>query len=1198
MSALRWAPAIAALLAATVAMAQEEVTIELSMAQGDGCFISPDGAGLWSSLLGANTLYFEAEDAAGLMFQEGHAALEDDECAGGQCVARVTHAEFALQIAERGAYQGWARTFLPFAGSWGHHESMDGGAQSLIRESDARIFGAWYWSPLGEYTLGPGEHTLTIDWLGGAKLDCIIFSPDPDFDPAKLRGAPAGPGADTGTVTTRAVLPSAVAAWRAVGFEADANGGAVTVEASVDGGQTWAPMPADGDLSALPTDGDGDDTLLARFTLTAAPDGVSPLLRGATASFSLLPDAEIALETEHYRIAVARQTGALAGILNKPLGVPATPLHLQEPFVGLAVREPGAPEMQIIPPSQMQFEGMTDRPGGITLDFSAAEKQVRVRVELAATDSPLSDWTITVDNRSDLEVIRVDFPLLRTAAIGDFRDDEAVVPRTGGMRIEQPATAKGYVGWYLGGGSMSWMDLCDREAGLYLAMLDPALTTTEMKCVASEGNRGADLEMRAHTLVAPGEATTRHYQVGVHPGDWHWAADTYREWAYSWMKHPDNPEWVRWTDGWAGLMGTPFDHMTGALRQARLQGMRYLQYWAHMADGIDQCCGNFYWPAPVLGGAEGFRDGIADVHAEGGRVTAYMNCQTWTRDSAINDSLRGTPKSELSEEALALIHPIEWFERWRLHLIDGEAQGYHAGTLGWYIMCPASTGFREHLRFWIVDMYAKRYGIDGVYIDQTGATHAKLCYNLDHGHDDIGAWGGGNLATLRTAISEAREVNPEFMIAIEGCGDALGQYANMHLISGLCTHPEVYHYTFPDHILISGLSNASHLTYDQRISRAFLNGDRFDSRIGGRGLNSALRLRRRVKRWLYPARFMDTIGLAVSDPSVLARWNICDDEGERALVLTFDNEQRIEGAVCTLELPDGWGRPDGLYVFDREGRIRAERPEVIDGTLTLDLSPSTISAALVLYETQPEHAVDVVQQVLSEGASGDTLVVNAVNLSDRPITAWITPRAEAPVSCPGGPVEVAIPARGTAAVEMPVAGVGDLRLPTPVMLDVTWPGGGRESIAELRPLMINPGLDIDEDGDGTPDYWTAAGTTRNFGRGIENGAAWMQGQDGETLILRQTVPMEPETEYFFAADIRRSEGEGKVYAAVVEHVGERGLRVHGIGDDEDAATDTWRRFETTLTTGDDFRWVTVYLYNNDSTRRAWFRNLELRPVER
>lgn len=1181
------------------ALAQGGVTVPVVFAEARGCYVAPEGTGLWSSVLDPTALYFEAEDAQGLTFQEGFAAVEDDGCGGGACVARVTHAEFPLRITEGGTYRGWARAFLPVAGSWTHTESMDGGAERTVRDSTAQVFGRWYWTPLGEYSLTPGEHTFTLhSWLGGARLDAIIFSADADFDPTKLAGIPAGPEVTSGTTTTRPVRPSAVARWQRVEADADLNGGALTVEASADGGASWQAVPADGDLSAIPAAGDGQDALLVRFTLTAAADGASPVLRAATVSFELAPDAEIALETPDYRIAVAAQTGALAGVRNLALGIDASPQHLQEPFVGLAVREPGAAQMRVIPPTEFAFEGITEAPGRITIDFSALDRQVRVHVELATTGSALSDWTISVDNRSALEIIRVDFPVLRNLAIGDFRDDEAILPDHGGLRVPQPATDREYVSWYLGSAAMSWMDLQDGAAGLYVAMLDRALTTTEMVCSPAAGARGADLQMRTHTLIAPGATTSRSYQVGVHPGDWHWAADRYREWALSWMTDPQTPDWVRWTDGWVGASGVPFAHMTDVHDQARLQGIGYLQYWAQMADGIDQCCGNFYWPAPALGGAEGFTEGIARVHARGGRVTGYMNCQTWTRDAPINESLRLTPKSALPQEALDLIHPLDWFERWRLEQIDGSALGYYASTLGWYIMCPASTGFQEHLRFWIADMYAGRFGADGVYIDQTGATAAKPCYNLDHGHEDIGAWGAGNVEMLRSSLAAARAVNPDFMIAIEGSGDALGQYADLHLVSGVTRNPEIYHYTFPKHILISGLSNSSQLTAEQRISRAFLNGDRYDSRVEGQGLNSALRLRRRIKQWLYPARFMDDVGLRVSDPAVLARWNLCDEPGQRAIVITFDNETRTAGATCALELPAGWERPETVCLFDREGGIEVQAARVTHGVLEVGVPASTIAAALALYEVPHERAVDVVQVVIDEGALAGDLVLNAANLSAQPLSATITPEAPEPLSCPGGALTVDLPARGTVRVDLPVVGVADLKLPTPIMLGVAWPGGARASLAEVRPILLNPDLNIDADGDGTPDYWVASGSrSADFVRGMGDGGAWIDGQEGQTLFLRQHVPLRPSTEYYLAGEIKRAAGAGKVYAGLVEHVGERGIRMHGIGDAEGLAADTWQRFETTFTTGDDFRATALYLYNNDSAGRAWFRNFELQPVE-
>jgi hypothetical protein len=1010
--------------------------------------------------------------------------------------------------------------------------------------------------------------------------------------------APTGVHVEQGTVMTGTVRPSAVAAWGELAIDAAANGGRLSAEASADGGQTWSAVPLNGDLSAFPTRADGADTLALRFQLHASPDGQSPLLRAAGVTYTLAPEAEAVLENEHYRIAFARKTGWLCGILNNATSTPATPPHLQQPLLGLAVREPGATEQIGIPPDEITCEGVTTRERTLTARYGALDGKVRMRLQMTADDTPLCKWRYTIENQSALEVIRLDFPLIGNAAIGDYLDDECVIPRTGGWRIKTPAADKAWETTYMGGGSMSWMDLCDAEAGLYVASLDKRLTTMEMECSPADGQQGVDLSMRAHTMVKPGETKSREYAIGVHRGDWHWAADRYREWAYSWMKHPDNPEWVRWCDGWIGASGTNrFDHMAELLKSVQPAGYEYVQYWGQMSDGIDQCCGNFYWPAPALGGAEGFRQGIADVHRLGGKVTGYMNCQTWTRDSPINEALRQTPKSELPQEALDLIHPIDWFEAWRLFPLNGEPVGYYASTLGWYIMCPASEGFREHLRFWIVDMYAKRFGADGVYLDQTGATLAKPCYRLDHGHDDIGDWGQGNVSLLRTCIEQGRQANPDFIMAIEGAGDALGQYANLHLISGLCTHPEVYHYTFPDHILISGLSNRSHLTRDQRITRAFLNGDRFDARPGNGLMKSALRLRQRIKRWLYPGRFMDTVGLDVSDDRVLARWTLCDQKGERAIVLTFDNEAQVAGATCTLVLPPGWESPRSLHVFDREGGVRAEAPTIEAERLAFAISDSTLSAALLMYETQPEHFVDVWQERPAGETGSTSLRLQAANLGPEDLELTVGIRTDAPLRLEGDRVQLNLPAGGAARSEVALAGVDELTAPGVMALNVSWPGGRTEGRAEVRPLLLNGSLDADEDGDGAPDFWEPGGTTSNFPYGLEDGIFWIEGQPQEYQYAIQHIPLQPLTEYYFAGKIKRSAPTDKISIAVVEFVGERGLRMHRLGGDASVPANEWQRFEMALTTGEEFRDAAVYLYNTHTDLKAWYDDIELRPVE-
>jgi hypothetical protein len=259
--------------------------------------------------------------------------------------------------------------------------------------------------------------------------------------------------------------------------------------------------------------------------------------------------------------------------------------------------------------------------------------------------------------------------------------------------------------------------------------------------------------------------------------------------------------------------------------------------------------------------------------------------------------------------------------------------------------------------------------------------------------------------------------------------------------------------------------------------------------------------------------------------------------------------------------------------------------------LQFEVPASTLSTALAVYEISPERAVDLWQALDDAAGATQALELSAANLSEAPVTATMAIDAEAPLSVEGGPRELTIPARETASLELPVQGAEDLQQPTLVTVRTVWPGGERESIAQMRPLVLNPSLTIDQEANGTPDYWVAAGTDSGFARGIEDGGAWIQGQPKEFQFFRQDVPLQRNTQYTFSAEIRRTEGEGNIYAAVIEHLEGRGLRVHDIGQDGSAGE--WERFETTFTTGEDFESVKIYLYNTHSEARAWFRDLRL-----
>ncbi len=1192
-----------AALSITLCLIVAATEMPLRFLSGRGCAGAGDGIRLWDDAVAArNTdlIYAEAETAEKLSFKPGKGPVRDAASSGGAYIWHVTHAEFPLRIPREGRYRGWARSFLPFKGSWNHRQSMDGGPEKQVSESAAGVFGRWVWTSLGTFPLRAGNHRFVLhNWLGGARLDAIMFTSNPDFDPAGLAGFPGDGSPAGGTVETDELAPAAIEGLTRLAWAGDPGSGRIRAEISRDGGRTWTPVPADGDLRAVKLRRDGTDRFRFRFHLLPpnedGPASKLPVLRSARVELTLDENAEIELENRHYRISFCRRTGGLAGIYSAAVGAWITPQHETKPFVGLGLRTPGGTEIEELPADRLRLVSARKEGRGVRLEWTTVEQGIRVIVTVRKDRSALSRWTCRVENTGPNEVVRIDFPLLDGVAVGDYRDDECVFPRTGGIRIKNPARSRPWQTTYLGGGSMSWMDVGDATGGLYLCSQDKTLRTMEMHCAPGGNGESANLAFKTHTRVPPGGVGERQIVIGVHAGDWHWAADRYREWAYSWMKHPDDPEWVKWIDGWCGASGTRFDAMQSLARRAAEQGMPYLQYWAQMADGIDQCCGNFYWPAPALGGEEGFRNGTAAVHAIGGRVTAYMNCQTWTRDSAVNDALRQTPKDQLPQKALDLIRNREWFDANRLYRIDGSAQGYYEKRYGWFIMCPASEGFRDHLKFWIVNMYGADYGLDGIYLDQTGATRAKPCYNLNHGHDDIGDWGQSNVELLRQCVEEARRFNPDFIMSIEGAGDALGQYASLHLISGLCTDPEIYHYTFPDHILISGYSNNSPLNRWQRVARAFLNGDRFDGRIDSPNLIDAVRLRQRVKWWLYPGRFMDTVGLAVSNAEILARWTLRESRRDRAIVFSFDNEQEHAGATCTLDLPRNWRRRDlRLFIFDLNGGVTLAPADISEGRLTFPIPAAKLSTALLMWRTTPARQIDALSHLEMLDDSTGRIELSILGYAER--TQSIALTIDMPQNMGGDTARrLLIKPDAISEMRIPVQGLDRLVRPAIVTTTLAWPGGKRVLRTPVRPLLLNGTMQLNAEGSpNDPDYWSAGGTTSKFDRGLEDGAVWIQGQPDQYQYLIQHVRLLPETTYRFTCRIKRNAQSRNVSAAVVEFLGKGGYRVHGVG--EKGAVGTWERFATTFTTGDDADRYSVYLYNTHGEARAWYDDITLRQV--
>ena len=238
-------------------------------------------------------------------------------------------------------------------------------------------------------------------------------------------------------------------------------------------------------------------------------------------------------------------------------------------------------------------------PGGIHLTYTIIVRK----------DSPLSEWRVQVENhggetpKNDQRVYRVAFPVLEGLAIGQNHEDDFLArPYAQGELIPDPVSYSFtrpnksntpiYVLTYIGWASMPWLDLYTSppaplhnlvergDCGLYLASYDPTFQQVDVESWPDRAAGTMTLDMRTYAFLEPGEAwESQMFAVGIHEGDWHWAADRYREWAHTHHRPYAGPAWVRNDcDGWFGTGGpVRYDAYPKMLQDARWLGLNYLR---------------------------------------------------------------------------------------------------------------------------------------------------------------------------------------------------------------------------------------------------------------------------------------------------------------------------------------------------------------------------------------------------------------------------------------------------------------------------------------------------------------------------------------------------------------------------------------------------------------------------------------------
>jgi len=465
---------------------------------------------------------------------------------------------------------------------------------------------------------------------------------------------------------------------------------------------------------------------------------------------------------------------------------------------------------------------------------------VRVNVQIIVVpDDYETIWTIDIENNHNGILIEtVKFPCLFGIYLGEsWKNDTLVYPFNAGLKVENPvetfASAPKTVGWkwqeykytyfldnyytprdndgaytreiqYSGPASMNWMDYYGTEEGFYIASYDEELNVSGMHIETFGPDKpGMGFYMVKYPRVKSGGIwNSNRFGIAVHPGDWHWGADRYREWRLK----VDNgtaaelPDWLKKSPGLAahydfkyqsGEIVHRFKDITKIFLQAKEMGLKHLLISGWNKDGFDNGF-PIYRPDPELGTEKELMEQVQEVVKSGGHISFYINTRLFnTRYSSAMDLEQLKNSSAVRNKAGEL-----------------RTECYGHDEVVFAVMCSASSGWQDYL-IDTIQYLVDTIGADGIYLDQLAMAGPELCHsNMHDDHHDWNYGYGKFLNKLNTCYSSVNgEAAKRISLIYEGVSDIHGHKTGGQLISTFFYHhfgafPELYRYTFPDQILV------------------------------------------------------------------------------------------------------------------------------------------------------------------------------------------------------------------------------------------------------------------------------------------------------------------------------------------------------------------------------------------------------------
>ncbi len=939
-----------------------------------------------------SVLAVEAETLSAWQVHENGGVRQDETGSGGAYLSSPKRLQLFVDLpVGEASFVPWYRVRLNAPLTESKH----------LQGVDASLGAAVGWveleAPPGEWTWvkGPrresfraGVHELQMDaFPAGLDVDVLVLARAEDWTPPEDLGAlPVSrvPVLASGRAETADFTFPQVTRWTSVApATLDLADGTVRLSASLDRGKTWLPVPEDGDLGGLPTRADGTDRI--RFRVDLSRHGPrSPRVGDLMLRLAAPDQLTEAVEDKQARWLFAKTNGALCGVVNRATGTELVPLNRPVPLFSLRLKPPGfCPDEAWQDVTALDAECLAagveePAPRGFYAQRRFVYRVTRddgvldVTVRAAFRTGGESHWTLELTNGlRSLEVAEIAWPILNNVKTTQNPEADTVL-LLGNYLFKAPCRVGRFFYPWPGSLLLPMLDLSGEREGMTLVARDDRLRTTMVSC-AGQRREGVRLSLHKVMSLKPGESfRSRPNVVRVHDGDWRTACLLERPAAQRLYPQPaDILPSIREMDGFE-MEGWPvprWDTFGAFGRFKRAQhGFPLLGLWNFQVPKV-------YWtvphPNPMMGNAEDLRWAVRAFRRSGMRIGFYIQSLLFGKPFEGTDPddrvgylrrRRLWPGWELPAQG--------WAEANRSRKSNGEGHTYGNHPLKVETpMAHGSQAFHDYKWTWAVERFGRQIGLDGIYWDSN--SHASPSWETnDRFGKDPGMSGRALLETQRAINKAYSELRPGGYVTVgEGspCA-AMNAVRHVHLANTYSLYPN--RLLFPQMILVPGGANGQ----DLDMHRTFLAGARF---YGVKYYQehkplqqSMIWMRKRVKQYLYPADYRDTLGLTVSDPAVEARILICAPSRTRGAVLNIRNPKRLDRAYIDVDasafapVKHAW-----LVDSERNDRAWASPPALEDGHTYRVPVPVAEASHVLLFERAEPRVTASVEGDLAAGSS-------------------------------------------------------------------------------------------------------------------------------------------------------------------------------------------------------------------------------------